>query len=215
MNIKQAVLPLRLIFIGGILCVLDFTFLSSRSINGQLQFGFRFDVLSDFLGMILVTAGVVKLAKFQVDSSYRKQMQFVFICCLIGCVEAFFGHFIFPYSRVLSLLGTCTNIATLIAVILFATSMAKLATAHGLYESASSWLVTRILMIVFWCVPMGLLNALAFGSLVEGRPSLNIGILIIPVLLLRLIPLVHHFISTTKMLREAKSIEVSVLAKKL
>ena len=214
MNIKQAITPLRMIFWGGILCVLDFSISSSHSVNGHVRTGFRFDLLNDFVGMILITIAVVKLAKFRVDSSYRKQMLFVFICCLLGCVKSFFGHFIFPTSSVLTFLSSSTGIASLLAAILFATAMSNLASHHGMFNSESNWLFTRLLMFIFWCVPIGFSNMLAIAYLLTGNKFFfGIGILIIPVLLLMLVPLVHLFISTSKMRIEAEEFSSATLGK--
>lgn len=52
MPISKAVTPLRMIFWGALLCILDFSFSSYSSRNGGPASGFQFDILNDLLGMI-------------------------------------------------------------------------------------------------------------------------------------------------------------------
>ena len=54
--VNQAITPLRLIFWGGLLCIFDFHL--TQTTNGH---GFKFDVLSDALGSILIAVGVFRL----------------------------------------------------------------------------------------------------------------------------------------------------------
>lgn len=198
MHISQATTPLRFIFWGGLLCVLDFSFSSSTTVNGVVGSGFRFDILNDLVGMILVTIGVVKLGKFEIDLTYRRQMLFVYFCCIIGCIKAFLGHFIFTPSAIVSLIGSATSILSLVGTILFTNAMVQLASSYQLHRSAASWRLTRILMVLFWCVPMGISNLMALtGGFV------NLGLIVIPLLLAMIVPLIHLFISTSRMREEA------------
>ena len=50
--VNQAITPLRLIFWGGLLCIFDFHLTQITN-----DHGFKFDVLSDALGTILITVG--------------------------------------------------------------------------------------------------------------------------------------------------------------
>ena len=119
------------------------------------------------------------------------------------------GHFIFQTPVVLSIFSNLLGLVTLCATVMFCTSMNKLAMAYSLDQSASSWLMTRLLVIIFWVIPLGILYLIGTGNLLMGTPSnLNIGFLVIPLLIAMLIPLVHLFISTSRMRREAESPDI-------
>jgi hypothetical protein len=205
MSIHQAIAPLRLIFWGGLLCVLDFSISTTTTIDGQMTSGFKFDFLNDFLGMLLVTLGIYRLMQFELDGSYGGNMMVVFAVALINCLIAFMDHFVFDTPMPPALLLTLFSIATLVATILFCTAMHQLASAYGLWRSSESWLLTRLLVIAIWVIPFGLLNLLMLGTLLSGRSfHFNIGWLMALVLLAMLVPLVHLFISTSIMKNEAE-----------
>ncbi len=205
MPINQAVTPLRMIFWGALLCVLDLTF--SVTSNGPAETGFRFDILNDFVGMILILVGVVRLARFDLDASYRAAMRFILVCAVLNAVEAFMGHFIFPRPPVVSILSTLLGLASLVAIVLFCTSMRQLATHFALAQSAASWQTTLVLVVILWVIPLGLLYLAGLGAHVAGRSfHWDIGALIIPILLVFLIPLIHFFVSTSRMRYEAEQV---------
>ncbi|MCO6045877.1 hypothetical protein NG895_18410 [Aeoliella sp. ICT_H6.2] len=204
MPISQAILPLRLVFWGGLLCVLDFTFSYSTTVNGHTS-GVRFDILNDLLGMLLLTFGVYRLKQFDLDGKYRDYMRIVLVVSMINCVIALMDHFVFSRPTLLSVGEQLVSIVTLVATVLFCTAMMQLAQAYALHRSAESWQFTRLLVIVIWAIPFGLLYLSTLGALVVGESfPFSIGLLVIPVLLAMLVPLVHLFISTSRMKREAQ-----------
>lgn len=205
MSITQAVTPLRMIFWGGLLCVFDFSFSSTTSINGQSPTGFRFDILNDFLGMLLISVGIAKLSAFAIDQSFRSRMRFVFVCAVLNCIEAFFGHFIFESPMILDVLSNVLGLVSLCAIVLFCTSMHRLSYAFALSRSAASWLTTRLLVIILWVVPLGLLYVVGLGAMLTGQSfQWDMGVLFIPVLIVFVVPLIHLFISTSRMRLEAE-----------
>ena len=151
MSITRAVTPLRMVFWGGILCVFDLTFSSTTSVGGQPRSGFRFDLLNDFAGMLLITVGVFRLSEFAVDAAFRSAMRFVFVCCVLNCPVAFMEHFVFPSPAPLSGLLHLLGLASLGATVVFCSSMHRLSVAFALHQSASSWLTTlcRFVRIAF------------------------------------------------------------------
>jgi hypothetical protein len=209
MSIHQAIVPLRLIFWGGLLCVLDFSISNTTTINGQIVSGYKFDFLNDFLGMLLVTLGIHRLMQFDLDTTYRANMIVVFVVALVNCFIAFADHFVFDTPTPLALLLALFSIATLVATILFCTAMLQLADAYGMWHSSVSWRFTRLLVIAIWVVPFGLLNLLMLGVLLTGRSfHFSIGWFMVLVLLTMLVPLVHLFISTSRMKNEAEQAPV-------
>lgn len=204
MSITQAVTPLRMVFWGGLLCVFDLTFSSTTSVNGQVAWGFRFDFLNDFVGMLLITTGVSRLSGFAIDSSFVSSMRFIFVCCVFNCVEAFMGHFVFQSPVALDVLLSLLGLATLCATVMFCTCMSRLAGAFSLNHSARSWLTTRLLVVILWVIPLGLLHLLGLGAMITGQSfHWDIGVFFIPVLIAMCIPLIHLFVSTSRMRHEA------------
>lgn len=208
MSIADAVKPLRMIFWGGLLCVLDFTFSSTSSINGRVATGFRFDILNDFVGMVLITIAIDRLSAFAMDSSYRTAMKFVYSCCLFNCVKALADHFVFRTPLVLGILSHLLGLATLAATVVFCKSMKRLAYEHGLHRSTASWAKTLLLIVTIWVVPLGLFYSVALLAMLTGQSfHFDIGIFVIPVLFILCMPLVHLFISTSRMRDEARKSE--------
>lgn len=204
MSITQAVTPLRMIFWGGLLCLFDISNSWTTSVNGQSPTGFQFDVLNDFLGMLLITVGIAKLSAFAIDQSFRFRMRFVFICAVLNCVEAFFGHFIFESPMIFDVLSNILGLASLCAIVIFCTSMHRLSSAFALTRSAKSWLTTRLLVIILWVVPLGLFYVVVLGALLTGQSfQLYMGILFI-MTLSAVVPFIHLFISTSRMRHEAE-----------
>ncbi len=210
MLITRAINPLRMIFWGSLLCVFDFSYSSTTTINGQAATGFRFDFLNDFVGMLLITIGVHRLSEFVISSSFRTSMQFVFVCAILNCIETFMGHFVFPTPVAIDILSNLLSLASLCGTALFCWSMNSLSSAYFLHQSAKSWLTTQWLVIVVWVIPLGLLRLLVLGAYLSGTSfHFDLGVLIIPVLLVFVVPLIHLFVSTSRMRYEAEGISSS------
>ena len=71
-DIRDAIRPLRFIFWGGLICVLDFK-VTEMSSSG----GWQFDFLNDFVGMLMIVWGVTQLGKIDVHERYGKALSFV------------------------------------------------------------------------------------------------------------------------------------------
>jgi hypothetical protein len=207
MPISKAIIPLRLIFWGALLAILDFSFSYSRSVNGGPAWGFRFDVLNDFVGMLLVTGGVYALWRFDVHPRYRRWMGLVFYCGVANSIEALADHFIFPRPAFIGWGSQLLGMATLVATVLFSSAMIWLCQKHELRRSRASWERTRLFVMLLWVLPLGVMQLLGMAAPLLGLSfSFNLGLLGIPLLLLMLVPLVHLFISTSRMRREAAEV---------
>ena len=189
-DVRDAVGPLRLVFWGGLLCVLDF------KIN-------NFDILNDFLGAILIAVGVARLARFPVHERYLGWMLFVKVVAILHVFTAFFAMFMLHPPEPIAFLLTAFHLATLAATIAFCVAMRWLCMDSGLDRSAESWQLTTILVTVLLAAPSALLALVALLSM--GR-SWNIGLPIIFLLLAAvLVPVIHFFISTSRMRHEAEA----------
>jgi hypothetical protein len=207
-QIHAAIKPLRLIFWGGILWIFDLSF--STTSNGS---GYRCDVLDDTVGTILIAIGVFRLSQAPVRGDYSTLMLIVRLTLLASIIETAMKHFIFvhpaPLDFLLSLLGLCQLTAT----ILFLVAMKQFCTEANLQNVAASWQVTFLLFCFIYALPLGFMYLAALIALLGGT-SFNVnlgaaGLLLLPVFAA---PLIHFFVSTSRMRRAADSDVVQALS---
>jgi len=201
-EIERSITPLRCVFWGSLLCVLDITF-SETSPSG----GWRFDILNDFVGMLLIVWGVMRLATFDVHGRYGKAMRFVTVVAVLSCVDAFQAHFIYAKSSMLAFLLSLLGVAAMVATVVFCVAMRWLSEEADLPRAAGSWRKTTILFVVIYLIPLGLFYAAA-AIAVATDSSFNInlgpaGLLLVPVFF---IPIIHLFISTSRMMSDAEAL---------
>lgn len=191
--------PLRLIFWGGLICVLDLKI--TQVINGE---GWQFDFLNDFVGMLLITWSLFQLARFQVDLWYQKVMSFLKVVCVLGCFETLHAHLIYHHPPPLAFALTLLGMANLIAGLVFCMAMQRLSEAAELPGAVQSWRTTAKFYAVICLIPIGLFQCLSVVCVVTGQKfHIDLGpagLIIIPLILF---PLIHMFISVSRMRNEA------------
>jgi hypothetical protein len=191
--------PLRLIFWGSLLCLIDITM--TQGING---FSFKFDLFDDFLGMVLVTVGVFRLARFAPSRSCAKGMTFVKVVAVVSTFKELIDHWSFRTTDVWDLAWTAFSLVELTAMVVFCSTMHLLCRVLHLDEPARSWHTTMMLYVVIYTIPLGVFQAVTLVSGMAGR-SFNVslgpwGLLVLP---LFAYPLIHFFVSTSRMARAA------------
>lgn len=200
--VEQTVTPLRLIFWGGLLCIFDFNF--SQATNGR---GFQFDVLNDALGMILITVAVFRLSRLVVHDRYATVMKFVQIVSVLALLDALRKHVVMPLPPVAYFAFNLFGIVTVAAAVAFCVAMRWFCEEADLPGPARSWSVTTLLFAALNVIPLGLLYVMAASAVASGT-SFNFdlgpfGALLLPVFV---IPLVHLFVSTSRMTRAAEAV---------
>ncbi len=198
-DILAAIRPLRLIFWGGLICIFDFTL--SSTVNGT---GWKVDLISDLVGMLMITWAVFRLSRYQVAGPYRGVMTFLKIIAVVSCFVAFHDHFIYSRPTMISLVLSVVGLAAAVATVLFCQAMRWLCNAGGLERSAESWMVTFFLFLSLVLIPLGLMRLVVLYALVGQRPfDLSFGIVTALFALVAFsIPFVHLFISTSRMKEE-------------
>jgi len=190
-DIRKVITPLRLVFWGGIICVFDFRF------NG-------FDIVNDVLGAILIACGVFGLGDFRIPGRYRSAMLFVKIVSILAVAEAINAHVRYQIPRPAAFLLHLYGIAKMLATVVFCLAMRWLCTAAGLTKSERSWKTTTVLFALIYLAPFGLFHIVWIVCLITGKSfHFNIGPAILLVLIVFFAPLVHLFVSTSRMQREA------------
>ncbi len=124
-EIQKTVTPLAFIFWGGLLCIFDVTF----SVGGPG--GLRFDIINDFVGMLMITSGVYLLGKINVHDRYRKAMVFVTVIAVLSCIDAFQEHVIYQSPPFLSFLLSVLAALAMAAAVVFCLSMRWLCSEAG------------------------------------------------------------------------------------
>lgn len=204
-DIGKIISPLRLIFWGGLLCVFDFRV--SQTSSGK---GWQFDILNDFAGMLLITWGVFQLARINVHDRYKTAMLFVKVAAALSSFQALHDHFVYPIAPTLSFFLFLSGVVVMIAMVVFCVAMQWLSEEADLLLSARSWKTTTLLFVFIYLIPLGLFYCAGAIAIATGT-SFNIdlgpsGLLLIPVFF---VPVIHLFISTSRMKNEAVSIPIT------
>jgi hypothetical protein len=188
-DIRQTIVPLRLVFWGGLICVINIY------VNG-------FDIVNDFIGAILILVGVRRLARIPVDERYRKRMIFVCVMAWSACATTFLGNFHIRWPEPATWLLLLLFPVQLAAVTVFCTAMRLLSADALMMKSARSWGITTVLVTVVYVIPITMLTvAAALG----GRGNINFsgGWTMLIAIIVLLVPAIHFFVSTSRMKREA------------
>jgi hypothetical protein len=200
-SVRRAITPLRMIFWGGLLCIFDITF--TQTTNGQ---GFKCDILDDTLGALLITVGVFKLGAMAVHSRYATVMGFVQLVSVLAVLNTIRAHFVMPLPPLVHVVLNLFGLVTLSAIVAFCVAMRWFCEGAGLAGAARSWKVTTGLFVLIYLLPLGLLYLVTVVALASGQ-SFNInlgpaGLLLLPVFAA---PVIHLFVSTSRMKREAET----------
>lgn len=207
-GIRRLITPLRLIFWGGIFCVIDLTY--SNTFNGE---GWKFDLLDDAVGMAMILYGLSKLRAIQIDQKYASRLGYVFAVAIFVFLHAIYNHYIYDEPKFLAFVINILNIAKLIAIIVFCTAMVQLSIFMQLANAAKSWSLTRTIFVVIYLIPLTLVHLGSIIAMLTGATfnystnSAGGGAFFIFILVcLLLIPLIHLFVSTSRMINEAQAV---------
>ena len=188
-DVRQSLGPLRQIFWGALLWLLDI------QING-------FDILNDVLATVIIAVGVTRLARVDVSDKYRAAMGFVKVTAYVSVVSAAVQMVNgLPQALVVPL--TIISLAQLAATITFCIAMQWFCLEAGLTKSATSWRLTTILFAWLFAAPLGVVfGAILVSQATDARWSFRLGASVLFVLAVLLVPIIHFFISTSRMKRE-------------
>ena len=205
-EIQQTISPLRLIFWGGLFCLIDITYASTD--NGE---GWKLDLFDDAVGMILILYGLARLREVQVDDRYAGALRFVSVVAFFALLQAIHNHFIYQVPPLLTFLFNVLGVLKLIAIIVFCVAMRRLCESASLVSASRSWYTTINLFILIYLLPLGFFYVLAAFAMLTGNnfnyhTDSGDAIMVIPVLLIFFIPLIHFFMSTSRMINEAEEI---------
>ena len=201
-TVKKAVAPLQLIFWGGLLLIFDFNLFWLEGASG-----FKLDLLNDVLATILIAVGVSRLSALPVHDGYASMMRFVKVVSVLGVLDAFRDQFIRPWPLIFYLGLSVFGLFTLAAMVVFCIAMRRFCENANLPDASRSWSTTTTLFVVIYLLPLGPLYVITVLTTIAGTSfDLNIGAAMLLVLPIFAIPLIHLFISTSRMKRAAEAV---------
>jgi hypothetical protein len=99
------------------------------------------------------------------------------------------------------------GLVTLLAIVAFCIAMCWFCLEAGLSAAARSWNVTTLLFVLIYLFPLGLLYLVTAVTMASGQSfNMNLGpagLLILPVFA---VPVVHLFVSTSRLKRGAETL---------
>ena len=132
-------------------------------------------------------------------------MNFVAVAAALSVLDAILAVFSVPLAPAVSLLINVFGLVALAAIVGFCLAMRWFCEAGQLAAAARSWSVTTGLFVAIYLVPLGLFYAVCILAILAGKSfNLNLGpagLLLVAVLA---IPIIHLFISTSRMKRAAE-----------
>lgn len=208
--IKRAITPLRLIFWGLLICIIDLNLIETTTIaypGTTVSEGFKFDILNDVIGTLLIACAVFRLASIPVHRRYRAVMKFLKIVSVLSVLDAIRDHYITVWPPLIELSLKLFDLITLVAVVAFCIAMRWFCQEAGLKVAARSWRFTTIIFVVFFLLPIGFVDLIIMLAIASGKPAiLDFGLATLLMPLVDLIPLIHFFISTSRMKRGAAQV---------
>ncbi|MCE5279179.1 MAG: hypothetical protein ABFD92_08805 [Planctomycetaceae bacterium] len=198
--IAAAVTPLRLIFWGGLLVILDFKLFWATGADRTSSC----DILNDTLGAILILVGLCRLLAIPAGGSYRRGMWFVLVACVLEIAKTVCNVFIRSSAPLADIALGLISLVTLIAMLIFCMYMRDLCRKAWLPSAQTAWTITLVLFALLYA-PVALFHlamlARAMGIMRSFNPAANIPmLLLLPVFVA---PLVSLFVSTSLMKRHA------------
>ena len=150
---KRIITPLRLIFWGSIVVV---TVLKVNS---------AFDIINDFVGMVMILWGVVSLSRVPISHSYKRQMGLLVIVTFCITVFTFFYAVLLPLNpQWYSSLDLTTAVifficlfVSLIAAVIFCRCMKEYCSVMNWERVLASWKYSARLILYGLLMPLAIL----------------------------------------------------------
>lgn len=190
---------LHCVFFGGLLCLLDITHSSISVFRGQTN-GWRFDFLSDTLGVILILYAISTLHRVRLRTNYQGYLQFVSIVAFLSLIDTIHTHWIYERHELVRAMTTILSLARLAAVMAFCTAMVTLARFVGGDAAARSFRITRRLFAVLYVAPLAVLYMVGLAAIAGAKVSFHwTGWWVNGILVVFALPLFHFFVSTRRL----------------
>jgi hypothetical protein len=183
------------IFWGTLICVFDFHI--SQTSNGT---GFKFDLISDVVGTILVAWGLGQLQPLLNEARYLQIMRFCRVMAILSVLDALLDHVVTPWPAPLRALFIVFGFVCLVAIYQFCAALRTFCIAGGLLEAERSWSLSQRLFLILNLIPAALLQLASLIFMMRGstRARLDVGPLAIVLVSAAIVPLVHLLLSISR-----------------
>ena len=133
-------------------------------------------------------------------------MRFVKAVALLTVAETALKHFVFPEPTPVSVALTIVSLAQLAAILVFCIAMRWFCVEAGMGHVTKSWGTTILLFGLLFVLPLGLFYVSALFAVLTGNHfNINLGPAGLLLVVVFVLPLVHLFISTSRMRRAAEA----------
>jgi len=168
--VRTAERPLGLIFWGCLIWMLDLTFSTTQ--NG---YGFRFDLLDDTVGSLMVAVGINRLSRIPVSPAYTRTMIFLRTVMFFSVAETAIAHFIFPPAELYEWALLLLQLAQCVGLALFCLAMRWFCEAAGFPPLARHWTILTWIAFMVYLIPLlGVDLVAAIGG--EPHHHYNLGV---------------------------------------
>jgi hypothetical protein len=145
---ERVVVPCRLIFWGTIICIPEFR------LNG-------FDIINDFVGMIMILWGVVSLWRIPISVQYQRWMAFPVILAIFATIETFFTEVLLVQihpNEIVSAWFLLYGIILILGIIIFCRCMREYCSVMDWERAVASWKYTSRLITYAILLPSIILS---------------------------------------------------------
>lgn len=201
-NIQPSLIrPLRAIFWGAVIGILDFNITVQRA---DVQY--RFDLINDTLGMVLIAWAVLQIMQINLDHQFRRRMRFVSLVAILAVLDTARSYVIMEYPPIVSLLFAAFELIALIAVWVFCNAMGQVSSTLQLSDAEQSWRTTRWLCLLIFTPPAAIGGMINVYRMITGITfTVDLGPLALITVPIFAIPLIAFFIATTTMMRQVRA----------
>jgi len=172
----------------------------------NLGTNYNFDIINDFLGIVLIGCGVFRLGRIDVGERYRNMLAFVKAVVFLAGLQALSDNLGLRTPKAVSAVLSLLELLKALGIILFCRAMVWLCSELGFSRAAGSWRVTLLLYVFTCLVPAWLLGVI---GLLRGGGRITLDIGIIPTVLVlsafTFVPLIHFFVSAWRTKSELKA----------
>jgi hypothetical protein len=163
---KRVIAPCRLIFWGIIICIIDFR------LNG-------FDIINDFVGMIMILWGVVSLSRVPISAQYQRWMAFPVILVILSTIGTFFTEILLVQihpNEFVSAMLFLYGIISILGVIVFCRCMREYCSVMNWERVVASWkystrLITYCILLPYIILSVPLYLFIASLTFIPKQPQ--------------------------------------------
>ena len=161
--------------------------------------GFKFDIVSDVIGMLLIAWGLGQLQPLVFDLHYARLMRFCRIVAVISIIEAVVDHAIFPWPVPFRAAYAIWSLVSLFAVYRFCSAMRIFCFSAGAFDTERTWATSERYILWLALLPGAVTNVLSLlATSAPPRQFSGLAPLGVAVVIAAAIALIHLLMSISR-----------------